>query len=1347
MQCQNCGFDSPADMKFCGMCGAGLRKACADCQQLSPFEFRFCGYCGRPFVPGQQDDLGIESVNIDQVAAALPADLAVGASLSGERRYATVLIADVTGSTQLLEKIGSEAWVEVMNQALQIMGAAIYRFGGEIDQFRGDGLVAFFGARSAHEDDPERAVLSALVLQDGIRSHAAALAESHGIELVVRVGVNTGEVITTLIGSKTEHSEDTAMGGAVALAARLEAAAEPGTVLVSESTYHPVQARFKWMALGEKELRGLRLPVAVYRPLKPIVEAEQQHRLQAHGLWIPLVGRDKELEALEDGLHSLRAGIGGIALISGEAGMGKSRLVFEARQRTARQEALRGDEKDHLIWLQGRSRSYGQTLPDSMWVDMWQRWLGHGHWISQEEAIDRLRSAARDFWGERYDEFYPYLAAFLSLPLEDHYADLIRHLDAEGLRRRFFLAVYSWLEIMARQNPLVLVFSEVHWADEASLDLLKHCLPLCAQERIFLIVVFRPERTTPAWEFKQYVETEYFHRLTSLDLLALTEDQSLELVQRMIGPEALPEALCQRILEKSAGNPYYLIELIHSLIDQGILYQDEQSGTWRSAQSEVPLSLPDSLKSLLLARIDSLPSLQRRILQLAAVIGPIFWFNILEKLVPGAADLRAELTDMQRSQFIAERGSLPDLGREYAFSSTLVREAAYESILSSQRAELHLAVANYIEQIVGESVLRQYHGVVAYHYWQAGESQKELFHILLAAQEAQRIRADAEAIRAYERVLALLNSAELTALELPAKSLEEWKLEALRGLGQIQFGIGKTHAAERNLREAIAIGRQLLLPAEEITRLFYWLGEVLLWQNKYEEPIHLGEEGLSMLGREEESIEVALMNQLVAMGCGQLGDHEKFIDFTLRTAGFLQRLPYSEELRPAFIHVVSLYAYTLKNLPEARRWLQVLKQKAEEHHDVRALGEYFRYSAVLLFREGRASEAIDQHQNALRQFDQIGDLKHASRAWQMLGVSQLQIGDPAAALESFDRGLEHAAVFANEADLAAGHWHRGQALLCREEWEQAREAFEQTAVLVEAVPGLGLDWALSAVGRTYLAQGSKEEAQTSFRTALEHAPGLLFRNPYQANEVLSGLEQSFRDSAEFQKFLRDFRERHPEIGQSAFRQWHLEKTQVSQGTDEALCTEGFADALAAGWEWCDPFEDCLYNVRSGLVIHATNERNLHHINRSAPRLLRRDPVRGDFTLQAACQPESKNKPAIGGLLVWLSDYYWFCLEAGGRGRHEITLRGFMNNHDLIFGRGQLRRNKKVLRLERRGHWLSAACSADGVHWFSVGGCEVSTGEPLRLGLHAIGHINRLVYPGAFREGTAIRFDQFWLWGS
>ena len=297
MECPNCAFDNPVGMRFCGMCGHEIAQECPSCHAAIPINFKFCGNCGFRLVDRKTEGRGDESISSPisgaEKSIKKPFDLFDHLSvdqkkarkqLSGKRRLATILVADVQSSTALMEKLGSEEWVSVMNKVLQIMAREIYRFGGEVDQFRGDGLIAFFGAWSAHEDDPERAVFAALLMQLSIQQLSSELRKEKGIELSIRIGINTGEVIAGNIGDISHHSEDTAMGGAIALASRLESHAEPGTVLVSESTYRLTALQFKWETLGQIDIRGISEPVSVYRPLEPLSESEQEHRLQEYGL-------------------------------------------------------------------------------------------------------------------------------------------------------------------------------------------------------------------------------------------------------------------------------------------------------------------------------------------------------------------------------------------------------------------------------------------------------------------------------------------------------------------------------------------------------------------------------------------------------------------------------------------------------------------------------------------------------------------------------------------------------------------------------------------------------------------------------------------------------------------------------------------------------------------------------------------------------------------------------------------------------------------------------------------------------------------------------------------------------
>jgi class 3 adenylate cyclase len=770
------------------------------------------------------------------------------AQLEGERRPATVILADVTGSTDLLEQIGTEAWVEIMNHIFQILGSEIYRFGGEVDQFRGDGLLAFFGATSTHEDDPERAVLAALAMQTAIHPYAAELAEGEDIDLRLRVGVNTGQVIAATVGDSHQHSEETAMGEAITLAARMEESAEPGTVLVSENTYRLVQSRFEWQPLGEITVRGISHPVAVYRPLTHRADVERPQRLQLYGLSIPLIGREEEFRTIKRHVEGLYDGRGGIVMVTGEKGLGKSFLVSEVRQHSARQSALLAEAHSEdasppppLTWLRGRCRSYDQAWPYSMWRDLVRSWLGVKEDEPQIETRNRLRQQAEALWGDRLAEHYPYLATFLSLPPEETFADRVKHLDADGLRHQFFFTLRSWVEALAQRGPLVLAFADVHWADTTSLELLKYCLPLCDHQAILWIIVFRPERTSSVWGVRHHVETEYPHRAITLTLPPLNEAQSSEFIDRLIGREILPPETRTLVLDKAEGNPYYIEELIRSLIEQGTLVQDAQTGKWHTTRAVTSLDLPDSLQSLLLARIDCcLSPEERNILQMAAVIGSVFWLNVLQALARDVAALEApllkrHLTTLQRSQLIDERGRAPDLGMEYAFKSNLIRDAAYESLLSAQRASYHLRVAEYLEDLFGTESVALYYGVMAYHYRQAGRHRKELFYSLQAAEHAQNIYANVEALEHYARALELLDEMEAQATdENQLYAIHTQRFEVLNGRRGVLFLMGDF--------DAMWADAQALLPlAQELEDDPSWMIDALLqqpgvasWQTKEE---------------------------------------------------------------------------------------------------------------------------------------------------------------------------------------------------------------------------------------------------------------------------------------------------------------------------------------------------------------------------------------------------------------------------------------------------------------------------------------------------------------------------------
>jgi len=911
-------------------------------------------------LPLQPHQLSTENDALVQVTHGYP--------LEGERRVATVVLTDLTDSTHLLEKIGTEGWVELMHRILHILESEINRFGGEVSQFRGDGLVAFFGATSAHEDDPERAVLAALTMQRALEHYLREEVRPEAADLQMRVGVNTGEVIVAS-GTDRQHWVETAMGEAVAIAARMEDAAEPGTVLVSENTYRLIQTQFEWQSLGEILIKGISQPMTVFRPKVHITEPLPLSSGLIFEDSTLLVGRDSEFHTLKASVDGLFNGRGCIVTLTGDKGSGKSLLLNEVRQYFAHRGALLAESQagfqttaTALTWAGGRCRSYSQTWPYSMWLNLFHDWTGMRPDQSKEEKRACLRRHTEELWGNHFDEHYPYLTTFLGLPLEDTFTEKIRHLDGEGLRQSIFRTVRSWIEISSRKNPLVLTFSDIQWADDSSIALLKYCLPVADNETLLWLLTFRLERDLPVWKFYHFLEAEYPHRLVAIDLSPFTDSQSLELINHLIGAQTLPKEIQKLIIHNASGNAYYILELIRALIAKGILTRDSADSPWRLARNVTTLDLPDSLQRLLLARIDRLSAQQRSVLQLAAVIGPVFWLNMLQELLGEIPIVRDDLISLQRNEFIQESGRVPELGMQYQFKTPLIRDAAYDSLLSTQRAAYHLKAAEYLENFVDPDVLGGYDGMLAYHYGGAGNPRKEMFYTVLAAEQARKIYANAEALQYYNRAIELLDKLEAElAPGGKIRSIQTQRFEVLRGRRAVLLDLSEIEPARADTHALLSLAHQM-----EDDRI--WLIEALLAHSDF--PANNREELRPSLQMAEEALVLAR----------ELGDKRRelfslisvaSIRLTLREPGSLglaeEALALARQLGDLPTEVSILLgignAYGMDDLPRSREYLEAALVRSESLNDKKI-------EIVLLEALGRQFERDGDYYRQLTEYEQ-----------------------------------------------------------------------------------------------------------------------------------------------------------------------------------------------------------------------------------------------------------------------------------------------------------------------------------------------------------------------------------------
>jgi len=497
------------------------------------------------------------------------------------------------------------------------------------------------------------------------------------------------------------------------------------------------------------EVRGRAEPVNVFRVLESRVVAGKPRGIE--GLESPLVGRDAEFQALQEVLERLQAGVGGIVTIVGEAGIGKSRLVAELLK-----EAVPLDVR----WVEGRCLSYGESMAYLPWVDMLQGLLGMSVEDAPVAVRDVLRRWVEGLCPDHFDEVYPFLGRMMSLPLEEVVEARLQGLEPEGLKVLTFRALEAVLESAASGRPLVLVCEDLHWADPSSLELMEHLLGLMDRASLLLVCALRPHREHGCWGTREAAARLYPHRHTDMWLNPLSADESQALVGNLLRVEALPQALRERILEHAEGNPFYMEEIIRSLIDSESIVRDDAGTYWRATRPVEDIAIPDTLQGVLMARIDRLEEDARRVLQMASVIGRIFPYRVLVAIAHEAVELRPHLSALQREEMIRERMRVPEL--EYIFKHHLTQEAAYNGLLRRERRLFHRQVAEALERLFPDRIEEQL-GLLAHHWEAAGERDKAVEYLRRAGEQAAAQYASAEAVGYFSRALDLTPREDLAA--------------------------------------------------------------------------------------------------------------------------------------------------------------------------------------------------------------------------------------------------------------------------------------------------------------------------------------------------------------------------------------------------------------------------------------------------------------------------------------------------------------------------------------------------------------------------------------------------------
>ncbi|MGD2146669.1 MAG: adenylate/guanylate cyclase domain-containing protein [Anaerolineae bacterium] len=665
--------------------------------------------------------------------------LASRGQVQAERRMVTILFSDVRGSTAMAENLDPEDVMEIMDGAFDVLIEPVYRYEGTLARLMGDAILAFFGAPIAHEDDPERAVRAALDIIEGAQRYAALLEEDRGIKgFNVRVGINTGLVVVGEVGSDL-RVEYTAMGDAVNLAARIESRAEPGSVLITRATHKLIAPLFETEALGTITVKGKAKPVAVFRVLGAKAVTGRVRGIA--GLNSPLVGRDAEVAALEKRLDHLLEGRGSIVSIIGEAGVGKSRLMAEIRD---------SPDASRVTWLEGRTLSYGQTISYWPFQGILRQCAGITEDDGEEDAWRKLESRVSALFGEETPEVLPYLATVLALSVRGEYAERVKYLGGEAMGHQIFLAARRFFERLAREQPLVLMFEDLHWVDESSALLLEHLLPLVERVPLLICLVSRSDRDTPAARLPELAAQDFPDGYTEIQLTALSRADSAHLVRNLLAVEDLPARVREMIVRKAEGNPFFLEEIIRTLIDMGAVVRHPATGRWRATNRIETITIPDTVQGVIMARVDRLEEDVKLVLRTASVIGRSFLYRVLRAVEQVDQQLDDHLAELQAIELIREKQRLPEL--EYIFKHALAQETTYQSILLGKRRALHAMVGQAIENLFADR-LEEFLGLLAYHYARAEVWEQAQEYLLKAGDQAGKVAADAEALAHYRQAM------------------------------------------------------------------------------------------------------------------------------------------------------------------------------------------------------------------------------------------------------------------------------------------------------------------------------------------------------------------------------------------------------------------------------------------------------------------------------------------------------------------------------------------------------------------------------------------------------------------
>jgi adenylate cyclase len=1060
VNCPACGFGATPGFAFCPKCGLRLPRDCAACGFACAPDFAFCPKCGA----------SLEATSAALPVAASPAvtrHTEAPAAAEADRRLVTVLFADVSGFTSLSERLDPEDVRAFQSDLFAMLAEVIEQYGGFVEKFVGDAVMAVFGAPVAHEDDPERALGAALLMLDRAERLSARWEICFGGPVKLHLGINTGPVVAGRLGTGSDAAY-AVTGDTVNTAARLLSASEEGQVLVSGATRQLTAHAFAFEPLPPLTVRGKAEPVEVSRLRGPADTSRPAQAGDGTGLAAPLVGRQDELQQMLAAFARTLHGRAQIVSLVGEAGTGKSRLVAEFFAALAR---------DGRLSSVGVRRTTCGSLGEQAYGVV-RAFLREGYHLgldtSLETAVDKLTAGLRSLGSDEAEaeRLAPILAHMLGIGSDES----LRQIEPEQLRRQIFLATRLVMERRLQREPVLLVVENAHWADAASIELLRFVADRLHDRPIMLLVTYRPE-----FDARSLLTTRAAH--TSIRLTPLGDADSAALLEGLLKSpgRVLPPALHALVVRRAGGNPLYVVEIVRTLIAARVLTRGQDG--WICARDDAAVDVPPTIQGLLLSRVDHLPAEARRLLQEAAVLGLVFDKDVLRVMAGAPERFDPGLDLLQEAELIEEVPHGPGVpgppGRRYRFTQALVQEVVYQNLLVTRRTEAHDRAGRAYESLCGGQPQQLEEIEALGHHFSLGADRRRGAHLLLAAGDrASAVYANEDALRNYERALRTLRECGARAEQCPVR---ERLGDLLATLGRRtealeHYEAVRGHCVEAGERRAQA-------------RLSRKLGGLHWDAGERDRALECFSAGLALLEGGGDDVESAHLYQEMGRLAFRSGDNQRAIEWAERALALTETLAVDggdpdtrREAAAVVSHARNTVGVALARTDRPREAVAHIERSIEV-----ALGQGLLQAACrgytnlgILYSTLDPSRGISTCLEGLETAKRIGDLGVQSRLYANLAVAYCALTDRCEA-----EGIE-AAKAAIDLDRQLGQLDHlavplivlGQIHQCHGDGRRALDCYREALGLVEATgePQL-LFPCYDGLATLYLDLGDQDEAE------------------------------------------------------------------------------------------------------------------------------------------------------------------------------------------------------------------------------------------------------------------------------